>query len=211
MDFTLIATGLAIGLAIAAPFGPVNIMVIRGTLRRGLAGGLAAGGGSLLADSFFAVIAAYGLRAVEHFFTGHAVALDITGGVLLVGFGLHTARAHFSAADLAAPPEEASAAQLWRKGLTTFSTTVTNPGALLGVFAVFGTMAGLLRLTEGPWRPLVAVASFAVGGAVWWMALTYMVHRLKNRLRPSLLDGVNRWTGVVIAAFGFALLMQAAA
>ncbi|MBI3674659.1 MAG: LysE family transporter [Rhizobiales bacterium] len=168
MDLTLIVASLAMGLAVAAPFGPVNIMVIRATLRRGLTGGLVAGAGALTADGSFAAVAAYGLSTVEHFFIAHATVLTLAGGALLVGFGIITARAHFSAADLTTPPESPSATQLWRKAAATFSATVTNPPALFGNLVVFGTMAGVLRLGAAPWRPAVAVAGFAVGGSLWW-------------------------------------------
>ncbi|MBI2717701.1 MAG: LysE family transporter [Rhizobiales bacterium] len=210
MDLTLIVASLAMGLAVAAPFGPVNIMVIRATLRRGLTGGLVAGAGALTADGSFAAVAAYGLSTVEHFFIAHATVLTLAGGALLVGFGIITARAHFSAADLTTPPESPSATQLWRKAAATFSATVTNPPALFGNLVVFGTMAGVLRLGAAPWRPAVAVAGFAVGGSLWWIVLTIVVHHLKYRLNPAVLDRISRWTGVVIAGFGFALLMQAA-
>ena len=42
---------------------------------------------------------------------------------------------------------------------------------------------------------MVAVAEFRRG-------------RLKSRLNPATLDRINRWTGVLIAAFGFLLLME---
>ena len=35
MDFSLLAIGVAIGLAVTAPLGPVNILVIRSAIRRG--------------------------------------------------------------------------------------------------------------------------------------------------------------------------------
>ncbi|MCA3559400.1 MAG: hypothetical protein IOC82_00035 [Aestuariivirga sp.] len=35
MDLTLLLMGVAIGLAVTAPLGPVNILVIRNAIRRG--------------------------------------------------------------------------------------------------------------------------------------------------------------------------------
>lgn len=208
MDLKLIVAGLAMGLAIAAPLGPVNIIVIRSTLRRGMIGGLAAGFGSVLADTSFAVVAAYGLRSIASFFMEHGTALNLIGGALLVVIGVRTARSHVAMTVLTSNGEAATAAQLWRKGATTFSTTITNPGALLGVFAVFGAMGNVLKLESAPYRPLVAVAAFAAGGLLWWLFLSFIVGRLKTRLTTGALDRINRWAGVLIAAFGFALLMQ---
>jgi threonine/homoserine/homoserine lactone efflux protein len=208
MDLTLAAAGIAIGLAMAAPLGPVNIIVIRSTLRRGMTGGLAAGAGSLAADTIFAVIAAHGIRSVERLFTTYATPLQILGGVLLVVIGIRTSSTHVAAADLGGESETPSAARLWRKALTTFSATATNPGSLFGVFAIFGSMSLILKLDSAPYRPAMVLAGFVIGGALWWLFLSAVVHHLKSRLSTAVLDRINRWTGVLVAAFGFAVLMQ---
>jgi threonine/homoserine/homoserine lactone efflux protein len=208
MDVGLLLLGMAIGVAIAAPLGPVNILVIRSTIRRGMAGGLASGFGSVLADTTYAVIAAYGIRSLERFIANYAGPLTVAGGLLLVAIGIVMARHHYSAADLTAPPEAPTAAQLWRKAAITFSTTITNPGALFGVLAAFGTLSGVLRLWATPDRPLTAALGFATGGMLWWLFLSYTVSHLKARLDPARLDRIGVWTGVVIAALGFALLMR---
>ena len=96
----------------------------------------------------------------------------------------------------------------WRSTLAAFTTTITNPGALIGVFAVFAGMSPVLKLADHAARPAIAVASFAAGGLVWWIALSLIVSWLKNRLSEAALNRINRWTGVVIAAFGFAVLMD---
>ena len=45
IDFGLVANGIAIGLAVAAPIGPVNLIVIRRTLRYGQLNGFLSGAG----------------------------------------------------------------------------------------------------------------------------------------------------------------------
>ena len=206
MDFKLLVAGLAMGLAIAAPLGPVNIIVIREALARGAIAGIMAGIGSVIADSAFAAVAAFGLRSVAAFFEGHAVALDLIGGALLVAIGISAARARVSLHDVERASDPSGE---WQKPLATFATTITNPGALLGVFAVFGGMENVLRLQESVARPFAAVAAFAAGGLLWWVGLSLLVSRLKHRLSEKMLNRINRWTGVMIAAFGFALLMEA--
>ena len=59
--------GLIIGVLIAAPVGPVNIVCIQRTLERGFWGGFAAGLGAVLADGLIATIAAYGASAISGF------------------------------------------------------------------------------------------------------------------------------------------------
>ena len=208
MDLTLIVAGIAIGLSVAAPLGPVNIIVIRAGLRRGMGFGLLAGLGAVLADVIFAAIAAYGVRSIERFVIDYAVPLTIIGGVLLVFIGIRTARKHVSQSELEVI-EPATASMVARKMLTTFTLTATNPGTLFGFLAIFGTMSAVLKLGSAPYRPAVAVIGVAIGGLLWWLFLSFVVDRLKSRLKAATLDRINRWTGILIAAFGFALLMNA--
>lgn len=199
---------MAIGLAVAAPLGPVNMLVIRAAMRRGPFAGLVAGAGSTLADMVFAAIAALGIRSAERFILDYALPLQIAGGLLLVVIGIRTAVHHVSEADIAAPPEPATPRQLWRKALTTFSITIVNPGALAGTLAIFGTMSGVLRLGASPDRPLAVLLGFLVGSLAWWLFLVLATRGLHGRLTAPAIGRINRWTGVLIAAFGFALLME---
>src|SRR5271168_3563742 len=55
--------GMAIGLAIAMPIGPIALLVIRRSLARGLAIGAAAGLGAALADAIYGAISVVGFAA----------------------------------------------------------------------------------------------------------------------------------------------------
>lgn len=204
LDLKLISAGLAMGLAIAAPLGPVNIIVMREVLARGALAGIIAGLGAIAADGFFAIVTAFGLKTIMRFFESYAGPLGLAGGIVLVIMGIVTARSRITFDET---PGTGSAGA-WRSTLAAFTTTITNPGALIGVFAVFAGMSPVLRLADDPSRPVVAVACFAIGGLAWWLVLSLIVSWLRHRLSEMSLNGINRWTGIVIAAFGFALLMD---
>ncbi len=207
MDFALIAIGIAIGLAVAAPLGPVNLLVIRAALARGMVGGLIAGSGAVLADTALAAIAAYGILAIAHVIADYAVVLQLAGGLLLIVIGIRTARAHVASVNLTGGPEVSPA----RAALTALTLTLVNPGSLMGFLAIFGAMGAVLQLGLAPYRPALAVLGVAIGGSLWWFAVAVTASHLKSRLTPKTLDRINRWAGVLIAAFGFALLMELAA
>lgn len=207
MDFTLLAAGVAIGLSVTIPLGPVNIIVIRAALRHGLAVSMMAGLGSVLADVLFASTAAYGVRSVERFIMEYAAVLTLTGGLLLIVIGIRTARQHVTLTE-SEEMEPSRRSIILRKFATTFTLAVANPGTFFGILAIFGTMSPVLELGSAPYRPLVAVAGVALGGILWWLFLNVIVHHLKARLTGATLDRINRWAGVLIAAFGFALLME---
>ena len=202
MDLSLIIAGLGIGLAMAAPLGPVNLIVIRTALCHDLKVAFLAGLGAVLADVLIAGIAAYGIQSIAHLILNYAKYLQIAGGVFLVVLGIRTARTHFAASDLTNGPHSA------RFGLT-FSLSVTNPGLVLGYLAIFSSLSVHLTLGASPYRPAIVLLGIALGGALWWLALSFFIGRLKSRLGPSTLDLINRWSGILVAAFGFLLLWKA--
>ena len=69
-------------------------------------------------------------------------------------------------------------------------------------------MSGFLALGASPYRPLLVLLGVAMGGALWWLVLSFVVSRAKSKLSATTLDGINRWSGIFVAAFGFALLLQ---
>ncbi len=202
MDPQLVIAGMSIGLAMSAPLGPVNLIVIRTALNCGFSAAFLAGLGAVLADMLMAGVAAFGLQSIERFIREYETLLQICGGLLLVILGIRTARTHFAAADLA-PILHAA-----RLGLT-FTLSVTNPGLVLGFLAIFSSMSGILALGASPYRPLIVLLGIAMGGALWWLALSLVISRLKTKLSATTLDRINRWSGVFVAAFGFFLLLRA--
>src|SRR5436305_7147271 len=61
MDLAFFGQGLALGLAVAAPVGPMSLLCIRWTLAAGFATGLFSGLGIATADALYGAIAAFGL------------------------------------------------------------------------------------------------------------------------------------------------------
>ena len=61
----LVLTGIGIGVLMAAPIGPVNVLVIQRTVAGGFWAGLAAGLGAVLGDGLLAAIAAFSVTAIS--------------------------------------------------------------------------------------------------------------------------------------------------
>ena len=206
MDFILLITGIFIGLSVTAPLGPVNLIVTRTAIQRSFGVAVLTGLGAVLADVVYASLAAYGVRSIERFIAQYAMPLTLLGGTMLVILGIRLARSHMSLEQLALQ-DVPSRRIIIHKALGTFLLTLTNPGVFFGFLAIFGTMSGVLVLASSPGRPLTVVAGVAIGGTLWWLFLSFVVTRLKSRITATTFDRINRWTGVLIAAFGFALLM----
>ena len=207
MDLSLLLTGIAIGLAVTAPLGPVNILVIRSAIWRGFLVAFLVGLGAVAADVLYAAAAAYGISWVSHLIEAYARPLLVVGGVLLVVTGVWLARKRLVLAPVEA--DEPQAAKLVGKMLAAFGLTISNPGEFFGFLAIFGTMSGMLRLHDDWTRPPTVIAGVAIGGIAWWLFVSFLVSRFKDRISERALARIGRWTGVLIAAFGFALLLEA--
>jgi threonine/homoserine/homoserine lactone efflux protein len=67
MDPVFFLKGMAIGLGIAAPVGPIGILCIRRSLRDGAWTGFIAGLGAATADAAYGGVAGFGLTAISGF------------------------------------------------------------------------------------------------------------------------------------------------
>ena len=135
MDWQLIASGIVIGIAVAAPIGPINLMAIRNTLSHGFLSGVFTGTGAVLGDGTFAVFAAFGITSVSQFVIDYATWIQAVGGVILIATGLHIVRAPAElSADMPAPSQHRPAAMVG----ATYLLTITNPATLMGFIAIFG-------------------------------------------------------------------------
>ena len=208
MDFFVLVTGIAIGLAMTAPPGPVNILVIRTAISQGFRVGFLTGLGAVASDLVYASIAAYGVSSIAHLITSHARPLTMVGGAILVLIGVRLARSRVGLDGLA-PEAPQDGRLIPGKMLTAFTRSMTNPAVLFGFLAIFGTMNGVLHLNEHASRPLTVVAGVAIGTMTWWLFLSFIVSRFRDRITETMFLRINRWTGVLIAGFGFALLMEA--
>lgn len=201
----LYLAGIGIGLATSAPVGPVNVLAISRTLRRGRIAGLVTGLSALAADTLLAAVAAFGVTAVIDFVEGHETAIQAVGSVVLVAFGILTWRRH---PHLDAAPAADDGGRVLRRIAVPFAMTVTNPGALIGMVALVGAVKSALSVDEAPDPFLLAgmtVAGVATGGAAWWTALSFATAALKDRMTDALLDRVNHVSGVLLVAAGVLL------
>ncbi|HAC57054.1 LysE family transporter [Parvibaculum sp.] len=207
IDFGLVANGIAIGLAVAAPIGPVNLIVIRRTLRYGQLNGFLSGAGAATGDAIFAAIAAFGLTAAIELVIRFETALQIVGGLFLLALGLRTwfVKPHFD--DTA---EENLSGAMAAVFATTFFLTITNPATMLGFIAIFGGVAGLADAGEDYAHAATIVIAVMAGSALWWAGLSGFVSLFRQKMNDRLLGIVNRVSGALIIIFGAVVLVRVA-
>src|SRR5579862_9592425 len=88
MDLELPLRGLAAGLIIAAPVGPVNVLCIQRTLEKGWRSGIVSGLGAAFADTLYGGIAGFGISLVINFLIREVFWFRLIGGIVLMGIGV---------------------------------------------------------------------------------------------------------------------------
>ncbi len=200
----IVLAGLGIGIVISAPVGPVNVLCIQRTMQRGFWGGLAAGLGAAAGDGLIAALAAFGMTAVSSFFVANKHAVQLIGGLILIAFGLRLLWARPSAA----LPAQGKSGLVSNTGVMpqTFFLTVSNPGAILGVFAIFGGLGSLIGGLSGYRQALLIVAAVVGGSLLWWSILSWLISRIRHRLDEASLRLINQFAGVILMGFGTGLI-----
>ena len=194
--------GLGIGLALAAPVGPMSVLCIRRTLHDGLIVGLVSGLGIASADAAYGAVAAFGISAVATALLDLEMALRLIGGLFLLALGL---RYLFKAPAPAAKTLEASGSRFFGAYVSCFLLTLTNPTTILTFVAIFAGL-GLIGEAGDYGAAIALVAGVFAGSAVWWLLLCGSVTLLRRRMSPAAVSWINRISGAVIAAFGAGIL-----
>jgi threonine/homoserine/homoserine lactone efflux protein len=148
---------LLLGVAIAAPVGPMALLCMRRTLARGWSLGFATGLGIATGDGLYALVAALGLAGVSHFVLAHDRMLHFAAGLFLVYLGLRT----FFTDDAAAAGGRADdAGSAWSAYATSVLLTLTNPPTIVMFAAAFAALAPRGGLVPGaaPWSSARAAA-----------------------------------------------------
>lgn len=202
----IIPVGMAVGILVSAPVGPVNVLCIQRAISRGVMGGIAAGIGAVLGDGFIALFAALGVGSISGAVKDWRNSIQIVGGLVLLGFAikLYLTPAP-SSPPSAADDENATLADFAWDIPQTFFLTITNPGAVLGLFAIFGGISSFVEVNSYI-DALTMVAAVMAGGLLWWIVLSNLIGRIRHRLDLRRLQQINMAAGLSLAVFAAVLI-----
>jgi len=209
MDYViLIGSGMLIGLVVALPIGPVNLICIRRTLALGPMNGFVSGLGAALGDGFFAIIMAFGFTAVVQFLHGLSGWLETIGGILLIFFGVTTFFSdplHGKGLDQVST-RQVAVPSLVRAFASTFALTITNPATLFGFATLFATLGGLSGTHARFGYAALVVLGVVSGSTLWWFTLTTIVGLFHPSIGPGVMKFINRASGTLVTLTGLAVL-----
>jgi threonine/homoserine/homoserine lactone efflux protein len=201
----LFLKALGIGVAVAAPVGPMSMLCMRRTLAQGWKQGMAVGLGIAAGDGAYGLVAALGLAGVSAFMLSWQKPLHLAAGIVLLWLGLRT----FRAASKAGGEDTVQA----RTGgwLATFASalllTLTNPMTIVMFAAVLAALAPKSGMSLG--GGLATVAGVFLGSLLWWCAVVGAVSLFRHAIGPRARAWIDRAAGVFLGVFGLLELRRA--
>jgi threonine/homoserine/homoserine lactone efflux protein len=191
----LVLKGLFVGVIASAPTGPVGVLCIQRTLRKGMKYGLVTGLGAALSDLFYALITGFGMTFVTDFVQTPAnrFIMQLIGSAMLLLFGLYMFRSDPRKAIRPASTEKGT---LFHNFITAFLITLSNPLIIFLFVALFARFA--LFVSNDPFSLIVGYLSMVAGAMLWWFGLSYVINKVRNNFSIRYIRILNMTIGGII-------------
>lgn len=195
----MLIKGILLGLAIAAPVGPIGLLCVQNTLRGGFKAGFTTGMGAATADAAYALTALFGLTGLLTLI-GDTRYLRIAGAVFFLYLAWKTWR---KKGDITAT--SSTTRDLWSMYSTTCLLTLSNPMTILGFVTLF---AGLGISQSDMTTGARLVLGVFLGSSLWWAGLAGACASVVKRLNASWLKWIDYTSALLLVAFALTLLYQ---
>jgi putative LysE/RhtB family amino acid efflux pump len=188
------------GIAIAAPVGPIGILCIRKTLELGLRGTISVGIGAALADGIYGFIAAAGLSTLSQFLLTKTEFIQFGGGLFLLYLAYYELKKHDT--DF---KTKITSKKMLPLATKVFFLTLSNPLTIitfLGVFAIF-TDANLTIF-----KAFMMMLGVLLGSMTWWLILGSLISFLKQKLPDLWFQRVHYISALILGGFGILAVLS---
>lgn len=184
-----------IGVAIAAPVGPIGMLCINRVLQHGFKGAVVVGLGAALADSVYGMVAALGLTAISNMMISNAFILKLFGGLFL----LYLAYQEANSGSTSKPAKISSKSDLMVM-VDVFCLTITNPMTILSFIAIFASIG---VSTSSPFESIAMVLGIFTGSMGWSCFLGAIVSKIRHKLSITWTERIKRFSIIILIIFGF--------
>lgn len=192
--FHILPRGIAIGLLISAPMGPIGMLVIQRTLGKGRWPGFFTGLGASLSDLIYCLLTGFCLSFITDFLDSHQLAIQIIGSLVIAAFGVYLLK---KKPTRALKTQDERATNYWSDFVTGFLLTFSNPLILFFIIGLFARFNFFLP-EFGIHHYIIAYLTILAGAVLWWWGITTLVNRLGKRINVRSLKLINRIIGLLL-------------
>lgn len=203
MGIFILIQGIILGFSASVPLGPMGLICIQKTLNRGRLAGIVSGAGAAAADTFYAIIAAFGISFISDFIQKEQFILRIIGSIILIFLGL---KIFYTNPAIQIRKQKGKKNNLIGDFVSIFFLTLSNPITVFFFGAVFAS-TGVLKGENSFLELVEVVVGVFTGAMLWWLILTTVVNVFRSKFRLKRLWWINKITGAVIVIFGIVALI----
>lgn len=196
MELTTFFKGLALGFVLAMSVGPIALLCISSTLRRGPRLGLAVGLGAATADGIYGFAAALGLSLLVSLMSDYELVLKIMGGTFLIYLGWKIMTSTFTTKRV-----EVNAKELFKTYFLVVGLTLINPMTIATYMGAFAGM-GIGNTGGDPALSIFLGLGALIGSACWHSVLVSVSTLMKIRIKDHHLMWLNKCSGALLCFFG---------
>lgn len=189
-------SGMALGLSISAPIGPIGLLCINRTLNAGLWAGVSTGAGATTVQVLYCCILLLSLDEVGSWINDNRDIFNLLGAAVMVFFAcrLLTARR----GETRKP--QATKRSLLRAYTSAALFNTTNPVLILlllgGVASIFDPSLATRMDME------LLLSGLFLGSISWWICLSGLTAFLSARINSRLLVIIDKVIAIVLFGFG---------
>ncbi|MCM1378241.1 MAG: LysE family translocator [Clostridium sp.] len=197
--------GIAIGMIISAPMGPVGILCIQRTLDKGRKAGLYTGVGAAISDLIYCLLTGFGLSFIEEFLERNSIIIQLFGSVVLIFFAIYLFKKN-PAGQLKKPSDAEISTH--KNILAGFLFTFSNPLILfliIGLFARFNFLMPEIKF----YHYIIGYVGIIAGALGWWWLVTFFVDKVRSHFNLRSMWLINKIIGGVILIFAFVGIVTA--
>ena len=200
----LILKGIIIGIIASAPMGPVGILCIQRTLKKGRGYGFVTGIGAAFSDIIYALITGLGMSFVMDLITNptNKFWLQISGSVVLMLFGVYCWKSNPASHVHQSSQNKGSYSH---NGFTAFLLTFSNPLILLLFMASFAQFNFVIP--NHPFEMSFGYIGIFGGALMWWFGLTWLVDKIREKFDIDGISILNKIIGAVVVIFSLIVLV----
>ena len=195
--------GTIIGILASAPMGPVGVLCVQRTLKKGRWYGFVTGIGAAVSDIIYALITGYGMSFIMDLITNptNKFWLQIFGSMMLLVFGIYcfrnnpTKKMHHSGNNKGT---------FWHNGLTAFLVTFSNPLIIFIFMASFAQFAFVIP--DHHFDMSLGYACIVGGALLWWYGLTWLIDKVRGIFDSSGIRIINQIIGAIVIIFSVIFL-----
>jgi len=200
----ILLKGIILGLAVSMPPGPIGIVLINRTIKRGWLSGFFSGLGMASADTLLAILAGLGFTFIISFIKEERFILTIAAAIIIIGVGL---KVFFSDPVKEFRNREKANKSLWRDYYSVFVISISNPYTIF-IFVAFFSGVHINGNVRPEMVPFFLIPGVLIGTIAWWFFLSYFVSRFKEKIRLRMIVRINKVAGIVIIFIGIIVLLS---